>query len=67
MLSEAFMDMTDLMQSRIDNEYTVDKAKETVEKMRQLKPKNITINSLISNSARNIERLEIEAKDKKTL
>ena len=67
MLSEAFMLMSRLLNSKIEDSYTVDKTSITIENMRALRPKNITVSSLINNSARNLERLEIEEKKKKTI
>ena len=67
MLSEAFMIMSRLLNSKINESYTVDKTIMTIEKMRDLKPKNITSSSLISNSAGNLERLELEEKKKKSI
>lgn len=67
MLSEAFMIMSKLLNSKIEDSYSVDKTVSSIEKMREFKPKNITVGSLISNSARNLERLELEEKKKKSI
>ena len=45
----------------------MDKIVSSIEKMREFKPQNITVGSLISNSARNLERLELEEKKKKSI
>ena len=67
MLSEAFVIMSNLINTRIDDNYSDEMARGTIEKMRELKPTNTSIKSLINNSARNLERLELEEKNKKRL